>query len=124
MKSLCVPDLVATQLKTTGDSFFLKKSTITFGSFAKSYYLCIAIETDGALSERLGTGLQNHSRRFDSATHLKSEIMKMVSLFLFLPPLYQKILYLYEDTGFQGCYFSFLISSSISSNCLPILRLR
>lgn len=72
MKSLCVADLVAAQLKTTGDSFFLKKSTITFGSFAKSYYLCIAIETDGALSERLGTGLQNHSRRFDSATHLKS----------------------------------------------------
>ena len=31
------------------------------------------LRKNGALSERLGTGLQNHSRRFDSATHLKAK---------------------------------------------------
>ncbi|CCY02878.1 unknown [Prevotella sp. CAG:924] len=33
-------------------------------------YLCIAFENNGTLSERLGNGLQNRSKRFDSARYL------------------------------------------------------
>lgn len=41
---------------------------------------------NGALSERSGTGLQNHSRRFDSATHLKA-YLKWYAFFVALSSL-------------------------------------
>ena len=47
-----------------------------------------AFPNDGALAERLGTGLQNLLQRFDSARHLKENLIDNMPLlcevFLFL----------------------------------------
>ena len=58
--------------------------------------------SNGALSERLGTGLQNRLRRFDSATHLKSR----------------------KSSKIYGIYF-FIIKSNyfaMTSTCMPHMK--
>ena len=42
-----------------------------FCSFDKCFYICNPKQNNGALAERLGTGLQNLLQRFDSARHLQ-----------------------------------------------------
>lgn len=48
-------------------------------------YLCIAFENNGTLSERLGNGLQNRSKRFDSARYLykPDNPIRIARLFVF-----------------------------------------
>ena len=50
--------------KKVWECLVIRQNVCTFAS---------QLRKNGALSERLGTGLQNHSRRFDSATHLKAK---------------------------------------------------
>ena len=61
--------------------FFLK----IFGQFKKKQYLCTAFRfyecKFGTLPERLGIGLQNRGRRFESARYLQEAANKAASLF-------------------------------------------
>ena len=58
----------------------IKKSEFIFCVLKSFYYLCAPIAKDaiekpiGQLAEWLGSGLQNHVRRFDSATDLETRL--------------------------------------------------
>ena len=55
-------------------------------TFALAYQKWQQITLQGVLTERLGNGLQNRVERFDSARHLKKEILVKGSLFCFYTP--------------------------------------
>ena len=55
------------------DDFLLKISKI-FGHVEKKHYLCSRFENFGTLPERLGIGLQNRGRRFESARYLQKPL--------------------------------------------------
>ena len=51
----------------------MQKNHFLFGRLKKKQYLCGRFRNYGTLPERLGIGLQNRGRRFESARYLKEE---------------------------------------------------
>ena len=49
----------------------MQKNHFLFGRLKKKQYLCSRFENYGTLPERLGIGLQNRGRRFESARYLQ-----------------------------------------------------
>ena len=62
----------------------VSKKSSTFATANEKYN--ISRKAFGVLTERLGNGLQNRVERFDSARHLKKEILVKGSLFCFYIP--------------------------------------
>lgn len=65
------------------NALWLKKKGKKISLYKKKSYLCMRKQNDGALTEWLGSGLQNRPQQFESAGHLEEKDDSVLTVIFF-----------------------------------------